>query len=315
MLGWAAAFLVFAGCGSSDDPLVFGADDFSSGGASTGGSDPVGSGGQNTGMAGKGSGAGSSTGGAAGSKATGGSGGGTGGGTLTVVFLVDRTMGVVWDEQAPEGTPTRWELVRDALLGAGGPVETHQGEVAIGFVGYTGYPGDAASCPNLDLLQVAPALNNLEELRGGFGTTPGVSAEPKAETPTGEALAELAGMLSGASGPKHVVLITDGDPDTCEKPDPQCGHDAAFAAAQAAHAAGITTTVVGVGPEQLDFFDDMAVAGTGQPVRTAASGPDCEDLSEADTTDTGGSADAYVVTDSADLESTFRQILGDLASN
>jgi nitric oxide reductase activation protein len=47
-------------------------------------------------------------------------------------------------------------------------------------------------------------------------------------------------------GPRYLVLITDGEPDTCSEPDPQNGQEQALQAAQEAHQRGIEMYVVGV---------------------------------------------------------------------
>jgi hypothetical protein len=82
------------------------------------------------------------------------------------------------------------------------------------------------------------------------------------------------------AGPKYILLVTDGNPNTCMVGDPQCGQDQSVAAVQAAYTAGIGTFVLGIGdivgantgcvPEQqrcgANHLQDIANAGTGQPV-------------------------------------------------
>src|SRR5262249_24932837 len=78
---------------------------------------------------------------------------------------------------------------------------------------------------------------------------------------------------------KYILLVTDGNPDRCGEPDPQCGQDDAITAVQAAFAAGISTYVVGIGDITAATNDpgcwgrcgplhlqDLANAGAGLPV-------------------------------------------------
>jgi hypothetical protein len=68
------------------------------------------------------------------------------------------------------------------------------------------------------------------------------------DTPTGEAVLEALDWLDqdDTPGPRYLVLITDGEPDTCIVPDPQNGQEEALAAAGEAHERGIEMYVVGV---------------------------------------------------------------------
>jgi hypothetical protein len=92
----------------------------------------------------------------------------------------------------------------------------------------------------------------------------------KGETPTGSALAELTARLADVPGPGYVVLLTDGDPNTCALFDPQCGHDEAYRVAQEAYQAGTTTLVVGIDRDELTltpvYLQGLANAGSGQAV-------------------------------------------------
>src|SRR5690606_35538307 len=73
----------------------------------------------------------------------------------------------------------------------------------------------------------------------------------KRETPTGHAItriaAELAEYMPDPPGPKYILLVTDGNPNTCQILDPQCGPDASVAAVQKAYELGIGTFVIGFG--------------------------------------------------------------------
>src|SRR5258707_665443 len=83
----------------------------------------------------------------------------------------------------------------------------------------------------------------------------------------GEVPLEAARVLSDfdAPGAKIIVLATDGEPDTCEEPNPQNGGPAAIAAASTAFSAGIHTYVLSVGGD-VRSAQQMANAGAGLPV-------------------------------------------------
>ncbi len=107
----------------------------------------------------------------------------------------------------------------------------------------------------------------------------------KYETPTDfgmlAAINRLNAVSVGPSVKKYIVLVIDGEPNTCRVKDPQCGQDAAIAMAQAARANGIRTLVVGLGqilgttddgctPSlsrcHTDHLQDLANAGVGAAV-------------------------------------------------
>jgi hypothetical protein len=106
----------------------------------------------------------------------------------------------------------------------------------------------------------------------------------KWETPTGHAISRvvpgLAEYVADPPGPKFILLVTDGNPNTCLVLDPQCGQDQTIKAVQDAFAAGIGTFVLGIGdivsdntgcvPAQarcgVDHLTDIMNAGQGQPV-------------------------------------------------
>ena len=134
---------------------------------------------------------------------------------------------------------------------------------------------------------VAPAANNYDAINtvyralGEQGRNPGLAGW---ETPTGHALNRVAATLAAFSatpaGRKYLVLLTDGNPNTCAVGDPQCGQDLSVVAAQSARTQGIRTLVLGLGdllaantgclPNSMPcgerHLQDMANAGVGQPV-------------------------------------------------
>jgi hypothetical protein len=136
--------------------------------------------------------------------------------------------------------------------------------VRFGVYSYTAE--DPAVCP--DVTGVAPALDAAADI-GGYLAALELPVL-KGETPTGAALTKVTASLADVSGRRTVVLLTDGDPNTCDRFDPQCGHDEAYRVAQEAHEAGTTTLVVGIDRDELTltpiYLQGLANAGAGQPV-------------------------------------------------
>jgi hypothetical protein len=212
-----------------------------------------------------------------------------GGQTPTVLLLVDRSGSM--DENFGGGT--RWSVLYDALMNQNdGVVWSLQSQVRFGLTLYTG--GD--TCPELN--EVPIALNNYGAIDAEYG-----SAGPGGDTPTAESIAAAAATLGSFSepGPKYILLVTDGLPDTCANPD---AHDAqsqagSVAAARAAYADGISLIPMGLsddiatqgaGPGHLQ---DLANAGAGLP----AGGPN--------------NAPYYVASDDpAQLSAQFGSIVG-----
>jgi hypothetical protein len=105
----------------------------------------------------------------------------------------------------------------------------------------------------------------------------------KWETPTGHALRRVTSTLREREAPegnrKYILLVTDGEPNTCTVLDPQCGQDDVIKAVQDARAGGVTTVVVALGDLAVgmsncptgarcgnDHLQDIANAGTGLSV-------------------------------------------------
>lgn len=192
--------------------------------------------------------------------------------TPTVMILVDRSSSMF---DIPFGdSPNRWQPLKDALVGENGVVRQLQDSVRFGFATYTHQQiNGIEGCPLIDSVEIAE--NNYDPIKGLYDT---VSIDPattgpdkqlyKGETPTGAAINSVLPILEADTnpGPKFLMLVTDGEPDTCATPDPQCGQDEAIAAVQSAYDQGIQTFVVGVGDIGLEHLQDLANAGTGQPV-------------------------------------------------
>jgi hypothetical protein len=166
-------------------------------------------------------------------------------------------------------------------------VKALEDKINFGFVSFKGSTTASSegseACADMSN-QVAPALNNhaaIDAVYSAITWTPGT----KWETPTGHAIGKAAELIaafnSDPPGPKYILLVTDGNPNTCATLDPQCGQDISIKAAQQAFAMGVQTFAFGIGdivtqPNNgcptsgrcgLDHLQDMANAGTGLPVQ------------------------------------------------
>ncbi|MEO7035712.1 MAG: hypothetical protein ABI548_17400 [Polyangiaceae bacterium] len=197
----------------------------------------------------------------------------------TVDLLVD-TSGSMFQQPAPFWTPL-YNALMDPTAGV---VKQLQDTTRFGFTSFTG-TGTGAMCP---LLQKVPyAINNYDPINAVYGAILAKYNNQKWETPTHAAVdaaaADLVAFTPVPAGPKYILLVTDGSPDTCWANDPQCGQDASIKAVQDAYAKGIGTYVLGIGdildPSAdgcgagrcgKDYLQDIANAGTGQPVEPTA---------------------------------------------
>ena len=180
--------------------------------------------------------------------------------SATVVLLVDQS-GSMTEEF---DTVTRWEAVQTTLIDpTTGVVATLQEDIRFGLSLYTGYPNN--ECPALT--EAAPALNNYDAISTLFE-----QATPANDTPTGESLEAVATALAAdpTPGEKHIVLATDGEPDSCDVPNPtspadiEAARTLSVAAAASAFSNGIRTSVISVGGDiARTHLQDVANAGAG----------------------------------------------------
>jgi hypothetical protein len=176
----------------------------------------------------------------------------------TLVLLVDQS-GSMTDDFSGE---PRWDAIYETLMDPDdGVVANLQSQVQFGLTLYSSNDGfEGGECPLLS--SVDPALDNLDAIDAVFGP-----ADPIDETPTGESLAAVAQALADfqADGPKGIVLATDGEPDTCDVPNPQEGQQVSLDAAAQAYGLGITTFIISVGDEVgADHLQQMANVGVGK---------------------------------------------------
>ena len=159
---------------------------------------------------------------------------------------------------------SRWSIVRQALLAPNvGVVPTLQHSIQFGLTFYTSYNGfSGGECPVLS--SVTSATGNYEAIQQLYDNT-----LPADDTPTGAAIAEALARISRAKrkGPEVLLLVTDGDPDTCEQPDPQNGQSEALAAATLAYKQGVDFYVLGISSDIAgDKLQQLANAGRGKPL-------------------------------------------------
>ncbi len=209
----------------------------------------------------------------------------------TVMILVDRSSSMF---DVPYGVfPNRWEPLKLALVGDGvgnfGVVGNLTLAVRFGFAAYTSQKANAAACPMVLGAEVPIRLDNYAPIKQAYDA---LSYDPildgggadilyKGETPTGEAINVIVPVLNQfpEPGPKYLLLVTDGQPDTCGVMDPQCGQDASVAAVQYARTMGIGTFVVGIEMTEFDasrHLTQLANAGTGLPVEQGVTFPNCQ---------------------------------------
>ena len=243
--------------------------------------------------------AGSAQAGSAGSAQAGAGGtpGGSNCGGAQVLFLIQRS-GALFEQPGLANTGEKLALeasyfgfLQAALAGNASAAKPYSGKLSIG-VSFLFATRDAvnaipAICPQLAETTPSPLFDG--RLTAAFSQSVTdhdalVTAKQKEEAPVPESIASAVASWSGASGARHLVLITTAMPDTCTLFDGPCGIDATVKAVQAAKAAGVTTHVIGLGhdnqfnypsadPEPVavqtgyeEYLQQLANAGSGKPV-------------------------------------------------
>jgi len=183
--------------------------------------------------------------------------------TPTVVLLVDQSGSM----SEGYGDQSRWDALYDALMDPGqGVISSLEDDVRFGLTLYTSNNGfDGGTCPMLSSVEVG--FGNREAMDAVYA-----AASVADDTPTGESLMAVADQLAALEidGPKAIILATDGEPDTCDKADPNTGDNLVEAralsvqAAEDAYSQGITTYMLSVGSDIADeHLEAMAAAGAG----------------------------------------------------
>jgi hypothetical protein len=188
----------------------------------------------------------------------------------TVEVVIDASGSMV---DAFPGCTTRWECLRDALIGEQGLITSLQGTVRFGLTLYGGQIARVengmvvetidATCPRY--LRLAPALDHRDAI-----AAPYERANPAGGTPTAEALAPIIDALPDVTraideqlGPQIILLVTDGDPNTCAEPA-HSDYGPTEAEAQRAQDKHIQLFVITVADDQdLAHLQRMANLGAG----------------------------------------------------
>jgi uncharacterized protein YegL len=171
----------------------------------------------------------------------------------SVFILVDRSSSMF--------ERSLWNPLKEGVLAV---VDALDDEIRFGFSAYTGAQG--MQCP--ELTSIVPfAEQNYATIKRAYDAV--MAPQYKGETPTSLAVQEVSKTLlkEAKESPKYIVLVTDGEPDFCDDPNPTCSRDAVVAAVQSAYAQGVGTLVFSIGG-QVDraHVRDVANAGAGQPV-------------------------------------------------
>jgi hypothetical protein len=182
------------------------------------------------------------------------------------------------------GASTRWDVLRDAIVDPeNGLLAWLDSSSSIGLMLYSSVNGfaEGGACPLLE--QVDIAFGNASAIRAAY-----LAQAPRfrGDTPTGDSIDQAVLALNAVPGSaKYILLVTDGQPDTCAEPNPQNGIDEAILAAQNAYTQGIRVYTVGVSPEiARGSLQSMANAGMGKDPRLIfGTDPDAEEPLSAST--------------------------------
>jgi hypothetical protein len=257
----------------------------------------------------------------------------------TVLLLVDNSSSMF--DKTSAGS-TSWKLLYDALMDkTNGPVAALQDDIRFGFASYQGHQAsseDDPACATITPTMSTFSLNNyaaIDQVYTELGSEVNMGANW--ETPTGYAIKtvtpELAAFTSDPPGPKYILLVTDGNPNTCKTINPQCGQDRTIKAVQDAFAQGIGTIPFGIGDIVVsddgcnvmqarcgnDHLQDIANAGAGLPVQAPPADYKYQPCIQGeggtvtatyvDAGQTSGTAQYFTANDSASLQKQLAQAL------
>jgi len=177
-----------------------------------------------------------------------------------LTLVVDQSRSMSYNFPRIDSPRTRWSVVGEALFDPSfGVVRQFEDTVRFGIAFFTSHPD---TCPLLN--EVPDRIRNYDLLRTLYGVL-----TPDGETPTGDALQQIITelRLTPTQGPRYILLVTDGNPDTCLQPNPDQGQPEAVAAAQRAYAAGIELYVLGISNDIAGAnLQQLANAGKGRPI-------------------------------------------------
>lgn len=194
--------------------------------------------------------------------------------TPNVIFIIDQSSSM----KERFGSGTRWEVLKTSLLADNGLIAELQDRVRFGVTLYSSKNGtmEGMACPLLT--ETTVALDNLAGIRAVYQPANYID-----DTPTGDAINAVIDKWMTTVSPDEMpvptifVLATDGEPDTCAKPDGNNtnvdGRPQSLAAVKRAFEAGIQTYVIAVADERdlsQTHVDDLANAGVGHTGSPAA---------------------------------------------
>jgi hypothetical protein len=186
----------------------------------------------------------------------------------TVALLIDQSGSMAMTDFVP----TRYGAVRNALVGPDGVLPTVDCDVRLGATLYHSNEGNlhGDACPLLTSTPLPFVIDDAAAIATLLDEN-----IPIGQTPTAESIKAVADQLVADPdpGPKFIVLATDGEPDTCDVPEPKEGQLEAIIATQTAFNQGIRTYIISVGLDVTDaFLGQMANAGAGLPLDTVNAG-------------------------------------------
>jgi len=263
----------------------------------------------------------------------------------TVLLLVDNSSSMFEQNGT---TVTAWKLLYDALMDpSAGVIKPLESQIRFGFASYKGHQAsgeDDPACATMTPATQSYALGSYDAINTVYSMLGSEDRNgTKWETPTGHAimsvLPSLAAFTADPPGPKYILLVTDGNPNTCETVDPQCGQDRTIAAVQAAYTQGVGTFVIGIGdivtaPDNgcnavqarcgNDHLQDVANAGMGLPVVAPPTDYKYQPCVQNETGDvtaayaasgaTPGAAEYFATNDPATLKTNLSDLLFGVAS-
>jgi hypothetical protein len=151
-----------------------------------------------------------------------------------VMLLVDQSGSMNDHFPTDMSTGTRWSVVHDAIMDPGkGAIKQLESSVRFGVTFFTSRGGfSGGTCPMLT--EVTAATDNYDAIRELYDRT----MPDKGDTPTGESIDKVTERLLAMGGPgqKFILLVTDGAPDTCARPNGDARQAQAYAVASARNA-------------------------------------------------------------------------------
>ena len=198
-----------------------------------------------------------------------------------VMLLVARS-GSMNASDIAGSTDNRWVTIKNALIGSDGIADKGligdlQKKVRFGLTTYTAESPSDSFCPLLEpLLTVStPMLNAHSAIDTSYRSLDYISG---GDTPTGDAIAKVYPELAKitATGPKVILLATDGEPDSCADRNNSNadGKNKAILEAGNAYDAGVQTFVVYVSTPSnavKNHLQELANVGRGLAKDTAGT--------------------------------------------